>query len=125
MEKTGTKLVQRWKGLPKAPFQEVTNLNFGAHSANWLFVNNLEHCLDFLDDQRLCVAGRWDPAVLSPTEVLGTAFSLLQLLSREERTQIAGVNLVLNAQGFSFKHLRSITHYYCNELCDTFPGILV
>jgi len=50
--------------------------------------------------------GRWDPAVLSPTEVLGTAFSLLQLLSREERTQIAGVNLVLNAQGFSFKHLR-------------------
>ena len=50
--------------------------------------------------------GNWDPAVIPPEEFLGTAFSLLQLLSKEERTMIAGVTLVLNAQGFSFKHLR-------------------
>jgi len=50
--------------------------------------------------------GTWDPAVISPNEFLATALSLLEMLSREEKTQISGLNLILNAEGFSFKHLR-------------------
>jgi len=50
--------------------------------------------------------GNWDPASISPNEYLAGALSLLEMLSQEPITQIAGLTVVLNADGFSFKHLR-------------------
>merc|ERR1712106_1011007 len=40
----------------------------------------------------------WDPAILSPMELLATIFTLLSMLSRESKTQIAGVVVVANAK---------------------------
>ena len=59
------------------------------------------------------IAGNWDPAAILPNEFLAAAFTLFEMISREQKTQIAGVNLVLNAEGFSFKHLRYILSCPC------------
>jgi len=50
--------------------------------------------------------GNWDPAKIPPNEYLATATTGLEMISREPKSQIAGVIVVLNVDGFSFKHLR-------------------
>merc|ERR1712066_126531 len=50
--------------------------------------------------------GNWNPAEISPIQFLAGAFSVLHLLSMELITQVAGVTITLNAEGFSLKHLR-------------------
>eukprot|EP00092_Neocalanus_flemingeri_P021564 GFUD01023389.1.p1 GENE.GFUD01023389.1~~GFUD01023389.1.p1 ORF type:complete len:299 (+),score=62.38 GFUD01023389.1:109-1005(+) len=50
--------------------------------------------------------GSWDPAAISPEQFLALAHTVLEMISREPKTQIAGMILLLNADGFSFKHLR-------------------
>jgi len=50
--------------------------------------------------------GNWNPAEISPIQFLAGAFTVLQLLSMELITQVAGVTITLNAEGFSLKHLR-------------------
>ena len=47
----------------------------------------------------------WNPAIISPTELFATSFTLLAMLSREPKTQIAGVTFVANAK-MQFHQLR-------------------
>ena len=50
--------------------------------------------------------GQWDPAVLSSQELFTGAFTLFELLALEEKTQIAGITIVLDVSGFGFQHLK-------------------
>ena len=47
----------------------------------------------------------WNPAIISPTELFATSFTLLAMLSREPKTQIAGATIVANAR-MPFHQLR-------------------
>ena len=66
----------------------------------------------------------WDPAILSPMELLATNFTLLSMLSRESKTQIAGVVVVANAK-MRFLQFRCVlcVHFttgITSELCRYF-----
>ena len=52
--------------------------------------------------------GQWDPAVASSQELFTAAFTLFELLALEEKTQIAGITIVLDVSGFGFQHLKSV-----------------
>ena len=54
--------------------------------------------------------GEWDPAVSSSQELFTGAFTLFELLALEEKTQIAGITIVLDVSGFGFQHLKSVKH---------------
>jgi len=51
--------------------------------------------------------GNWDPSVIPTSDFLACAYTVLDMVSKEPKTQIAGIVFVLNAEGFSFKHLRN------------------
>jgi len=51
--------------------------------------------------------GNWDPSLISTSDFLAAAYTVLDMVSKEPKTQIAGIVFVLNAEGFSFKHLRN------------------
>ena len=55
-----------------------------------------------------CRLGQWDPAVASSQELFTAAFTLFELLALEEKTQIAGITIVLDVSGFGFQHLKSV-----------------
>ena len=44
----------------------------------------------------------------SSQELFTAAFTLFELLALEEKTQIAGITIVLDVSGFGFQHLKSV-----------------
>ena len=58
----------------------------------------------------------WNPAIISPTELFATSFTLLAMLSREPKTQIAGVTIVANAR-MPFHQLRQF-YFTCFDILD-------
>merc|ERR1712110_359717 len=69
--------------------------------------------------------GQWDPAVSSSQELFTAAFTLFELLALEEKTQIAGITIVLDVSGFGFQHLKYLgineLRCLCNFLTGAFP----
>ena len=52
--------------------------------------------------------GRWDPDTIPVEQFYASAYVLLELMSREVKTQIAGITIVGDISGFSFKHIRNL-----------------
>jgi len=52
--------------------------------------------------------GKWDPDTLPVEEFYASAYVLLELVAREVKTQIAGVTVIADINGFSFKHIRNL-----------------
>ena len=52
--------------------------------------------------------GRWDPELVPVEEFYASAYVLLELVAREVRTQVAGVTVIADISGFSFKHIRNL-----------------
>eukprot|EP00092_Neocalanus_flemingeri_P013354 GFUD01014398.1.p1 GENE.GFUD01014398.1~~GFUD01014398.1.p1 ORF type:complete len:296 (-),score=64.73 GFUD01014398.1:523-1410(-) len=52
--------------------------------------------------------GRWNPSDFSVQHLYTATFSLLQMISLEAVTQVAGVVFVADLQGFGFKHLKAL-----------------
>ena len=52
--------------------------------------------------------GQWNPTVTSSQELFTAAFTLFELIAMEEKTQIAGITIVLDVSGFGFQHLKSV-----------------
>ena len=52
--------------------------------------------------------GQWEPAETGSQELFTGAFTLFELLALEEKTQIAGITIVLDVSGFGFKHLKQV-----------------
>ena len=50
--------------------------------------------------------GHWDPALISTNLLFTAAFTLFELIALEEKTQIAGVTVVADIEGFGLKHLK-------------------
>lgn len=69
--------------------------------------------------------GQWNPTVTSSQELFTAAFTLFELIAMEERTQIAGITIVLDVSGFGFQHLKYLgineLRCLCNFLTGAFP----
>merc|ERR1711936_935444 len=52
--------------------------------------------------------GKWNPDTIPVTHWFASCFVLFELLTKEVKTQIAGLTLVLDVQGFTWKHLRNL-----------------
>ena len=50
--------------------------------------------------------GKWNPDDFSVQHLYSATFSLLQMISLEAVTQVAGAVFVADLQGFSFNHLK-------------------
>ena len=50
--------------------------------------------------------GKWDPDTIPVEQFFASTFVLLEMLTKEVKTQIAGLTMVIDVQGFSFKHIR-------------------
>jgi len=69
--------------------------------------------------------GLWQPQEVSLYDFFTSIFTLFELVVQEERTQVAGVVMVLDCKGFGLSHLRNfnmsmvmcINHF----LCGAFP----
>jgi len=52
--------------------------------------------------------GKWDPDLIPVEEWFASTFVLLEVLTKETKTQIAGLTMLLDCEGFSFKHIRNL-----------------
>jgi len=52
--------------------------------------------------------GKWNPDDFSVQHLYSATFGILQMISLESVTQVAGTVFVVDLQGFSFKHLKSL-----------------
>ena len=50
--------------------------------------------------------GKWDPDLIPVEEWFASTFVMLEVLTKESKTQIAGLTMLLDCQGFSFNHIR-------------------
>ena len=53
--------------------------------------------------------GLWNPSSSSFAEVFAAGFVLAEMVSEEAKSQVAGMTLVADADGFGFKHLRNFS----------------
>jgi len=69
--------------------------------------------------------GQWDPDTVPVEEYFASAYVLLELVTREVKTQIAGITVIADVSGFAFKHIRTmgIEQIKCVAafLCGSFP----
>jgi len=52
--------------------------------------------------------GKWDPDTIPVEHFFASVFVLLEMITREVKTQIAGLTVVIDVQGLSFKHIRNL-----------------
>ena len=52
------------------------------------------------------IPGKWDPDLIPVEEWFASTFVMLEVLTKETKTQIAGLTMLLDCEGFSFKHIR-------------------
>lgn len=52
--------------------------------------------------------GKWDPDLIPVEEWFASTFVMLEVLTKETKTQIAGLTMLLDCEGFSFKHIRNL-----------------
>jgi len=52
--------------------------------------------------------GKWDPDTIPVEHFFASVFVLLEMVTREVKTQIAGLTVVIDVQGLSFKHIRNL-----------------
>ena len=50
--------------------------------------------------------GQWEPTNITSNLLFTAAFTLFELVALEEKTQIAGVTVIADIQGFGLKHLK-------------------
>ena len=50
--------------------------------------------------------GQWEPTNITTNLLFTAAFTLFELVALEEKTQIAGVTVIADIQGFGLKHLK-------------------
>lgn len=60
--------------------------------------------------RRVCVIrpGFWNPDKITFPELYCALFELCEMIAEEERTQIAGCTIIMDAKNFGFKQLRNI-----------------
>jgi len=52
--------------------------------------------------------GKWDPGLIPVEDWFASTYVLLEVITREVKTQIAGLTVILNCEGFSFTHIRHL-----------------
>merc|ERR1711990_152005 len=52
--------------------------------------------------------GKWDPDLIPVEEWFASTFVMLEVLTKEVKTQIGGLTMLLDCEGFSFKHIRNL-----------------
>ena len=63
-------------------------------------------CLHLALGINIPYSGQWDPDTVPVEEYYASAFVLMELVSREVKSQIAGVTVVTDVSGFGFRHIR-------------------
>ena len=60
--------------------------------------------------RRVCIArpGFWNPDKIAFSELYCANFQLNEMIAREEKTQIAGCTVIIDAKQFGFKQLRNM-----------------
>ena len=53
--------------------------------------------------------GNWEPAEIPIGMAISAAYSMIELISLEPKTQIAGVTCVSDAAGYGYKHMTSMS----------------
>ena len=53
--------------------------------------------------------GNWDPDEVPIGAAISAAYSMIEVLSLEPKTQIAGVTCVSDAGGYGYKHMMSMS----------------
>ena len=53
--------------------------------------------------------GNWNPDVLTFPDYYCSGFMLMEMMSREEKTQLAGVTIIVDGANFAFKQARNLS----------------
>jgi len=53
--------------------------------------------------------GKWNPDVLSFNNIFSCVYALGEMVAREDKTQIAGVTVICDANGFALKQFKSLS----------------
>ena len=57
---------------------------------------------------KIKLSGYWNPDKVFLDDFYASAYVYLEMVSREVKTQIAGVTVINDVSGFGFKHLRQL-----------------
>ena len=60
--------------------------------------------------RRVCITrpGSWNPDKIKFPDLFCAIFQLHEMIAREEKTQIAGATVIIDARNFGFKQLRNM-----------------
>ena len=53
--------------------------------------------------------GNWEPSKISFGMLYSVAYSMMELMSLEPKTQVAGVTMIMDANGYGYKHFSSLS----------------
>ena len=53
--------------------------------------------------------GNWEPSKISFGMLYSVAYSMMELMSLEPKTQVAGVTMIMDARGYGYKHFSSLS----------------
>jgi len=54
-------------------------------------------------------AGRWEPNKIPYGMIYSAGYSMMELISLEPKTQVAGVTMIMDANGYGYKHFTAIS----------------
>ena len=54
-------------------------------------------------------SGRWDPDTVNFEQGFAVGYKILEMASLEPKTQVAGITVIFDGEGFGFKQFRSVT----------------
>ena len=54
-------------------------------------------------------AGRWEPNKIPYGMIYSAGYSMMELISLEPKTQVAGVTMIMDANGYGYKHFTGIS----------------
>ena len=53
--------------------------------------------------------GKWEPTKVSTGMLYSVVYSMWELISLEPKSQVAGVTMVIDANGYGYKHFTAIS----------------
>jgi len=61
-------------------------------------------------------AGKWNPSITSPQDIFSTNLMCLELIAREQKSQISGIVAIVDMAGFGWEHIVQLSVEYVRNV---------
>jgi len=87
---------------------------------NEVYSHNIQTILQHRDKRARRVfifrVGNWDPAVVSKEDLFSANYLCLELMAKEERTQVSGIIAIVDLEGLSWSHWMQMSMDYIQSM---------